>query len=74
VDGGFAQVREDVVTVLTPRAIKAENIDTAAATRTLESPPVSADEPDARQKAQERARAQLRIAQRTDGRPHGGTH
>src|SRR5881396_662691 len=31
VDGGFAQVRHDVVTVLTPRALKAEEIDAAAA-------------------------------------------
>src|SRR5436853_1215353 len=35
VDGGFAQVRGDVVTVLTPRAQKAETIDTAAATAAL---------------------------------------
>src|SRR5947209_5377898 len=30
VDGGFAQVRADVVTVLTPRAIEAEKIDVRA--------------------------------------------
>jgi F-type H+-transporting ATPase subunit epsilon len=35
VDGGFAQVRGDVVTVLTPRALKAEDIDTAAASACL---------------------------------------
>src|SRR5437764_15069050 len=37
VDGGFAQVRADVVTVLTPRALKAEDIDTAAVTAALEA-------------------------------------
>src|SRR5947199_9282659 len=37
VDGGFAQVRGDVVTVLTPRAMKAEEIDAAAATASLEA-------------------------------------
>ena len=36
VDGGFAQVRSDVVTVLTHRAIPAEQIDAAAAARELE--------------------------------------
>src|SRR5262245_56775726 len=36
VDGGFAQVRADVVTVLTPRAVKGEAIDTAAANRSLQ--------------------------------------
>src|SRR5919201_5833253 len=38
VDGGFAQVRSNVVTVLTPRAIRGEDIDVPAATRTLEEP------------------------------------
>src|SRR3954468_6112542 len=36
VDGGFAQVRDNAVTVLTPRAQKAEEIDPAAAERALE--------------------------------------
>src|SRR5437764_4873015 len=36
VDGGFAQVRDNVVTVLTQRATRAEDIDTAAATPALE--------------------------------------
>src|SRR5262249_37596980 len=39
VDGGFGQVRANVVTVLTQRAILADEIDQSAATRTLESPP-----------------------------------
>src|SRR6202000_1771421 len=36
VDGGFAQVRDDVVTVLTDRATAADAIDTTAAPRELE--------------------------------------
>lgn len=36
VDGGFAQVRDDVVTVLTNRAIPAAEVDGAAAARELE--------------------------------------
>src|SRR5262245_33542710 len=36
VDGGFAQVRANVVTVLTPRALKAEEIDANAARQALE--------------------------------------
>src|SRR5262249_42946224 len=37
VDGGFAQVRNDVVTVLTSRALKVEEIDVGAARAALES-------------------------------------
>src|SRR5438477_6651590 len=36
VDGGFAQVRANVVTVLTNRAVRAEDIDPAAAERALQ--------------------------------------
>src|SRR5947199_5429762 len=36
VDGGFAQVRADVVTVLTPRAVPAAEINVAAAEHSLE--------------------------------------
>jgi F-type H+-transporting ATPase subunit epsilon len=74
VDGGFAQVRDNVVTVLTPRAIKAEAIDTAAANQALEPGQTAAESPEARLKAQDRARAQLRIAQRARGEPHAGAH
>src|SRR5262249_8426537 len=66
VDGGFGQVRANVVTVLTQRAILADEIDQSAAARTLESPPPTTPEGKAaHQKAQERARAQLRVARRT---------
>jgi len=37
VDGGFAQVRHDVVTVLTQRALPADQLDAAAAARDLEA-------------------------------------
>ncbi|HYT94369.1 MAG TPA: ATP synthase F1 subunit epsilon, partial [Gemmataceae bacterium] len=36
VDGGFAQVRDNVVTVLTPRALKADEISPAKAAEALE--------------------------------------
>ncbi|HKI38507.1 MAG TPA: ATP synthase F1 subunit epsilon [Gemmataceae bacterium] len=78
VDGGFAQVRGDVVTVLTPRAQKAEDIDTAAATAALDAArgaTTTSQAQAARVKAQQRARAQLRIAARQSGgggAPAGG--
>ena len=78
VDGGFAEVRNDVVTVLTPRALKVEEIDVAAARAALEAAHDVAPTPEAqaaRQKAQERARAQLRIVARQAGggaAPGGG--
>src|SRR5437660_12898815 len=67
VDGGFAQVRHDVVTVLTPRALKAEELTVAAATQALEAalaPGKTAEEQDKQLQAQARARAQLRLARR----------
>src|SRR6516225_4966754 len=36
VDGGFAQVRANVVTVLTPRALRAEDINSTAAAEALD--------------------------------------
>src|SRR5260370_18223038 len=45
VDGGFAQVRANVVTVLTPRAVRGDLIDVQAATQTLETPRVAAPHP-----------------------------
>ena len=67
VDGGFAQVRADVVTVLTPRALRAEEINPDAAAQALEAAQGPALTPEAqaeRLKNQERARAQLRVARR----------
>jgi F-type H+-transporting ATPase subunit epsilon len=73
IDGGFAQIRADVVTVLTPKAQKAENIDSTAATHALEAakgPTTTPEAQEAQRKAQERARAQLRIAHKV----HEGGH
>jgi F-type H+-transporting ATPase subunit epsilon len=65
VDGGFVQVRENVVTVLTPSAIKTENLSSSAASEALEAALVAGktpEEQDRHLRAQERARAQLRLA------------
>src|SRR5438270_11475088 len=70
VDGGFAQVRADVVTVLTPRALRGEDINVQTVAQTLEqakAPGATAEESDARLKTQERSRAQLRIARHVQG-------
>jgi F-type H+-transporting ATPase subunit epsilon len=67
VDGGFAQVRADVVTVLTPRAMKAEEIDVEKTRRNLEdllAPSEGGDSQDQKLKAQSRARVMLRVAGR----------
>jgi F-type H+-transporting ATPase subunit epsilon len=68
IEGGFAQVRRNVVTVLTPRALRSEEIDIQEATQLLATPGAPASTSvteEARQKAKERARAQLRTARRT---------
>jgi F-type H+-transporting ATPase subunit epsilon len=65
VDGGFAQVRNNVVTVLTPQALADDEIDAQAARQVLEAATSTPQPPEARQKAQDRARAQLRMVQRT---------
>src|SRR5713101_6263963 len=65
VDSGFAQVRSDVVTVLTPRAVRGEDIDTQAATQMLQEALTPAATPEAQEahlKTQQRARGQLRVA------------
>lgn len=61
VDGGFAQVRNNIVTVLTPRALKAEEINRAAAEQALEAAKTATGNPEDRLKAEARARAQLRL-------------
>jgi F-type H+-transporting ATPase subunit epsilon len=74
VDGGFAQVRANAVTVLTPRAMKASEINADAASQALQaalSPAATPEAQEARTKAQERARAQLRLAHRGHGEAHG---
>jgi F-type H+-transporting ATPase subunit epsilon len=68
VDGGFAQVRDDVVTVLTNRAIPAPEIDTGTAALKLEAAQgrVAVTEYDQAEKAKAiaRARALIRIGGR----------
>jgi F-type H+-transporting ATPase subunit epsilon len=67
VDGGFAQIRSDVVTVLTPRAVLANDIDPQTARHDLSAAqavvPKSVDEQENRQKAEDRARAMIRVAE-----------
>jgi F-type H+-transporting ATPase subunit epsilon len=75
VDGGFAQVRANTVTVLTPRALKSDEINEAAAEQALAStgaPATTPEAQEARYKAQERARAQLRIKHHAQGTSGGG--
>jgi F-type H+-transporting ATPase subunit epsilon len=65
IDGGFAQVRGNAVTVLTSKAVPAEEIKLASAEEALKSAQAPALTPDAQElrlKAQQRARAQIRIA------------
>jgi F-type H+-transporting ATPase subunit epsilon len=66
VDGGFVQVRDNVVTVLTNRAIPATQVDTHAATTELaqiQSLVAKTDREQAEKaRATARARAQLRVA------------
>ncbi len=70
VDGGFAQVRDDVVTVLTNRATAAASIDTEAAARELEHAQSrkATTEADQAEKARavDRARAQVRVGSHRD--------
>ena len=69
VDGGFVQIRGNVVTVLTSKALAASDIKTDAALQVLRSPKVETtpEGQEAQQKAQQRARAQLRIAEKAKG-------
>ena len=59
-------MRDDVVTVLTIRAFRPEEIDVAAAEQALrpEQPATTPEAQEARTRAQERARAMLRLAGR----------
>ena len=65
VDGGFVQVRANTVTVLTSRALRAEDIDTTAVSHALQAalaPAPTPQETEQHFKTQQRARAQLRVA------------
>ena len=67
VDGGFVQVRGNIVTVLTSKAIAPQDIKTDAAVEVLRSTKVETtpEGQEANLKAQQRARAQLRIAEKS---------
>ncbi len=68
VDGGFVQIRDNVVTVLTPKAIRSNDVTVeqaeaaVQAAKTEEATTVEAQ--DARLVAQEKARTLMRIATR----------
>jgi len=68
VDGGFAQVRADTVTVLTNKAVAAGEIDAAVANQQLAAAQATAaktpEEQQNREKAEKRARAMIRIAEK----------
>jgi F-type H+-transporting ATPase subunit epsilon len=65
IDGGFVQVRSNVVTVLTPKAMDVKDIKIDQAQAVLQSATVETtpEGQEAQYKAQQRARAQLRLAQ-----------
>lgn len=69
VDGGFAQVAGDVVTILTNRAVPGEKVDAAAAAEQLaeaKKQPVATEEQlVARDRAVQQARAQQRVAEKS---------
>ena len=66
VDGGFAQIRDNVVTILTNRALPAEAIEPAAASQELEKaqekPALSDHDLAEKIKAIARSRAMLRVS------------
>jgi F-type H+-transporting ATPase subunit epsilon len=70
IDGGFAQIRANVVTVLTSKAMAAEEIKLASAEEALRSAlqvGLTPEVQEAHVKDQERARAQIRIAHKISG-------
>jgi F-type H+-transporting ATPase subunit epsilon len=72
VDGGFVQIRQNAVTVLTQKAIKGEEIQIPAAEAALkaaQTPAADAGTQEARLKAQQRARAQIRVAHHATDKP-----
>ena len=68
IDGGFVQVADNVVSVLTNRAVPAKNLDPAAAEKQLaaanQRPGNTPELLEMRDKAIAQARAQIRIARR----------
>lgn len=68
VDGGFVQVADNVVSVLTNRALPAKNVDSTAAAEQLKTalarPAAGRDEMAIRDRQVSQARGQLRVANR----------
>lgn len=66
IDGGFAQVADNVVSVMTSRAIPAESLDSAVAEQHLAAArnrrAVSPETMALRDRAEQQARAQIRVA------------
>ncbi len=66
VDGGFVQVRGEAVTVLTPRALKVEDINVAQVEKQLEEAKQAPAASGTRAaEVQARARMQLKLAKKT---------
>jgi F-type H+-transporting ATPase subunit epsilon len=80
VDGGFVQVADNLVSVLTNRAVRAERLDTSVASEQLRTAIASraagADEMAIRDRQISQARGQLRVAGRgaTGARFESATH
>jgi F-type H+-transporting ATPase subunit epsilon len=74
VDGGFAQIRGNTVSVLTPSALPAEALKTETAEQAMRNsetmPTRTPDEREWKTRAQSRARAQLRILHRRQTAHH----
>ncbi len=66
VDGGFVQIRGNIVTVLTAKAMDVKDIKIADAQAVLQSanPESTPEGQEAQEKAQQRARVQLRLSQK----------
>jgi F-type H+-transporting ATPase subunit epsilon len=68
VDGGFVQVADNIISVLTNRAVPSEKLDTAAASEQLRSaiarPAAGQEEMAIRDRQISQARGQLRVASR----------
>ncbi len=69
IDGGFVQIKSNIVTVLTSKAVRAEDISIPAAEATLhaaQKPTTTEAAQEAQLKTQERARAQIRVAKHNE--------
>jgi F-type H+-transporting ATPase subunit epsilon len=78
VDGGFVQVVDNVVSVLTNRAVPAETLNEAAIEQQLAAargrPAHTPELLVLKERAQSQARAQLHVAKKAHGQPAGHSH